>query len=108
MLLHVFSSTVGHVLVKSPQQDGAHHDCDVEPEASQEAAALQGHVRRPDNQGLSRAVRQREEVVTSQQREGGFSDQSSDGVKNTGLQLSKRHYTFSKMHCSFLGFFFLV
>lgn len=61
--LHVLPGTIGHVLVETPQQNGPDHDGDVETQASQEAAALQSHVRRPDHQGLSRAVRQREEVV---------------------------------------------
>lgn len=64
MLLHVLSGTVGHVLVEAPQQDGPDHDGDIETQAGQETTALQSHVRRPDHQGLSRAVRQREEVVT--------------------------------------------
>lgn len=63
MLLHVAPSTVGHVLVEAPQQDGAHHDGDIEPQAGQEPPTLQGHVRGPDHQGLPRAVGQREEVV---------------------------------------------
>ena len=64
MLLHVLSSSVGHVLVKAPQQNGPHHDGDIKTQACQEATALKSHVRRPNHQGLSRAVRQREEVVT--------------------------------------------
>lgn len=67
VLLHVVSSTVGHVLVKPPQQDGAHHDGDIQPQAGQETTALQSHVGRPHNQGLPRAVRQREKVVTGKQ-----------------------------------------
>lgn len=63
VLLHVLPGAVGHVLVEAPQQDGADHDCDVETQAGEEAATLQRHVRRPDHQGLSRAVGQREEVV---------------------------------------------
>ncbi|KAG7243021.1 hypothetical protein INR49_016787, partial [Caranx melampygus] len=55
MLLHVLPGTIGHVLVKTPQQNGPDHDGDIETQASQEATALQGHIRRPDHQGLSRA-----------------------------------------------------
>lgn len=44
MLLHVFSSTVGHVLVKAPQQNGADHDGDVQTQAGQETPTLQSHV----------------------------------------------------------------
>lgn len=68
MLLHVFSSTVGHVLVKAPQQDGADHDGDIEAQAGQETPTLQSHVGSPDHQGLSGAVRQRKEVVTGGQK----------------------------------------
>lgn len=34
MFLHMFSSTIGHVLVKAPQQDGPNHDGDIETQAS--------------------------------------------------------------------------
>lgn len=44
VLLHVLSSTVGHVLVEAPQQDGADHDSDIQAQAGQEAPALQSHV----------------------------------------------------------------
>lgn len=63
VLLHVVPSAVGHVLVEAPQQDGAHHDGDIQTQAGQEAPTLQGHVGRPDHQGLPRAVGQREEVI---------------------------------------------
>lgn len=58
MLLHIFSSTIGHVLVEAPQQNGPNHDGDIETQAGKEPAALQSHIRCPDHQGLSRAVRQ--------------------------------------------------
>lgn len=64
MLLHVFTSAVGHVLVEAPQQDGPYHDGDVEPEAGQKAATFQSHIGRSDHQSFPRAVRQREEVIT--------------------------------------------
>lgn len=76
MLLHVFPSAVGHVLVEAPQQNGPHHDGDIETQAGQEAPTLQSHVRRPDHEGLSRAVRQREEVVA-----GGQTQTDSEEVK---------------------------
>lgn len=44
MLLHVLSSTVGHVLVKAPQQDGADHDGDIQTQAGQETPTLQSHI----------------------------------------------------------------
>lgn len=66
MLLHTFSSTIGHVLVKAPQQNGPNHDGDIETQASKEPPALQSHIRGPDHQGLSRAVRQWEQVITRQ------------------------------------------
>lgn len=71
MLLHVVSGPVGHVLVKSSQQNGAHHDGDVQPEAGQEAAALQGHVGSPDDQSLPGTVGQREEVITGREKKKG-------------------------------------
>lgn len=74
VLLHVLSGTVGHVLVEAPQQDGPHHDGDIETQAGQETTALQSHVRCPDHQGLSRAVGQREEVVTGGQTQAGRQD----------------------------------
>lgn len=64
--LHVRSGAVGHVLVEAPQQDGAHHDGDVQAQAGQEAATLQSHVGRSDHQRLPRAVGQREQVVTGE------------------------------------------
>lgn len=64
VLLHVVPSTVGHVLVEAPQQDGAHHDGDIKTQAGQETPTLQGHVRCPNHQGLPRAVGQRKEVIT--------------------------------------------
>lgn len=62
--LHVLAGPVGHVLVEPSQQNGAHHDGDVQAEPGQEAAALQGHVGSPDDQSLPGTVRQREKVVT--------------------------------------------
>lgn len=56
--LHVLAGAVRHVLVEASQQDGSHHDGDVQAETGQETTALQGHVRRPDHQGLPRAVGQ--------------------------------------------------
>lgn len=64
MLLHVFASAVGHVLVETPQQDGPYHDGDVEPEAGQKAATLQSYIGRSNHQSFPWAVRQREEVIT--------------------------------------------
>lgn len=58
VLLHIVSGTIGHVLVKAPQQDGPDHDGDIQTQASEEPPALQSHIRCPDHQGLSRAVRQ--------------------------------------------------
>lgn len=66
--LHVLAGAVGHVLVEASQQDGSHHDGDVQAETCQETSALQSHVRRPDHQGLPRAVGQREEVVAGDTR----------------------------------------
>ena len=67
---HVVADEVGALLVEAAQQDGAHHDGGVEPEAGQEAGALQRHVRRADHQRLARAIRQREQVVTVAVRTG--------------------------------------
>ena len=64
MFLHVVSDELGALLVKATQQDGADHDRHIQPDASQEARALQGHIGRPDAQGFARAVVQGEEVVT--------------------------------------------
>lgn len=72
MLFHVFPGTVGHVLVKASQQNGPNHDGDIKTQTSQEASTLQGHIRGPDNQGLSRAVWQWEKVVTSKIRKCSF------------------------------------
>lgn len=69
VFLHVLSCTVSHVLVKAPQQDGPHHNGDIKPQASQEAATLKCNVRCPNHQGLPRAVGQWEEVVTVGQTE---------------------------------------
>jgi len=66
VVLHVLAGAVGHILVEASQQDGAHHDGDVQAQAHQEAGALQGHVGGPDHQGLPRAVGQREQVVAGE------------------------------------------
>lgn len=67
MLLHVISSPVGHFLVKAPQQNGPNHDGDVETQASKKTSTLQSHIRCSNHQGLSRAVRQRKQVITGGQ-----------------------------------------
>lgn len=74
VLLHMVSSTVGHVLVKAPQQNGPNHDGDVETQASEEPPTLQSHIRCSNHQGLSRAVRQRKQVITGGGRGGGVTE----------------------------------
>ena len=64
VFLHVVSDELGTLLVKTTQQDGADHDRHIQPDASQEARTLQGHIGRPDAQGFARAVVQGEEVIT--------------------------------------------
>lgn len=86
VLLHVLSGAVGHVLVEAPQQDGPDHDGDIKTQAGQEATALQCHVRRPDHQGLSRAVGQREEVVAGG-RSGQTQRKSNRAVKHEAAVL---------------------
>lgn len=44
MLLHVFTSTVGHILVEAPKQDGPNHDCDIKTQAGQKTSTLQSHI----------------------------------------------------------------
>lgn len=68
MLLHVLSGTVCHILIESSQQNGPDHDGDIKAKAGQETAALQSHVWRSNDQGLSRTVFQREEVITGGHR----------------------------------------
>lgn len=70
MFLHVVSGSVGHVLVKSSEQNGPHHYSDIETKSSQETPALQSHIGRPDHQGLSRAVAQVEQVITEEESQG--------------------------------------
>ena len=94
MLLHVLPGAVGHVLVEAPQQDGAHHDRDVQPQPRQEARALQRHVGRPDQQGLPRAVGQGEQVVAggrttqNQRLTGGLLRAPSHQAISTGPEAS--------------------
>lgn len=95
VLFHVLSGTVGHVLVEAPQQDGPYHDGNIQAQPCQEAAALQGHVRRPDHQGLPGTVRQREEIVTGGKTNRHTGDQTGWGLfRKQSLQclFVSRHY----------------
>lgn len=64
VLFHVFPNFVGHVLVKSSEEDGADHHSDVQADTSKKSCTLQSHVGRSNHQGLARTVGQGEEIVT--------------------------------------------
>jgi len=65
MILHVFAYHLGNLLIESSQQNRPHHDGDVQTEPGQESAALQGDVGGANAQSLTRAVRQRKQVITA-------------------------------------------
>ena len=67
-LLHGGAHLLGHLLVEAPQEHRAHHDCDLQAQAGQEARTLQRHVGRTHHQGCARAVGQREQVVAAERR----------------------------------------
>ena len=63
VLLHVLAHFERHLLVKVPEEDGADHDGDLQPQPGQEAGALQGDVAGPHQQGPAGGVGQAEQII---------------------------------------------
>ena len=65
IVLHVLPHNIGALLVEAAQQDGPHHDGDVQADACEETSTLQRDVGGADTQRLTGTVGQGKQVIAA-------------------------------------------